>query len=463
MHSWTTGGQQAGGGQAEASFRQGRGIVDLLLVLGVIALLTLSDFALESFGIPYNSEGGSILSKIHPATYLFSVALGLAVLANRNPFGYLASLLIRCPGSTFLLASCLLLWVFISRYKVGNPSSFLIDTVGGAAIIFLLFADASERTLTTVARVVHVIMFANCLLSVVEGLSGWRLFPFVLSGREQTWEYRATALLGHPLAGALITGVYAVILMTVKDVRGLGKKWRMPLVIACLVALPFIGSRTSFVLVSAVATTIVGLKMLGFLRGGTISVRSLLALMAVALIGTMGLSALIQMGAFENFIERFMSDKGSAESRVLLFKLFDDFTLEDLLVGKTLSNLDMNVRSSGLTEGIENSWAGHLLNYGLVMSTVLWFGIAAWFSDLLRLGGYRMVLPLAYVFLIISTTVGISGKTTMLVIPEILMLALITRAPHTQDAPLKSDLISRIGTRPRNAATARTGKESITF
>lgn len=462
MHNWTTG-KQLAGGRTDTSFQEGRGIVDVLLVLGVIALLTLSDFALESFGIPYNSEGGSIVSKIHPATYLFSVALGLAVLANRNPFGYLASLLSRCPGSTFLLASCLLLWVFISKYKLGNPSSFLIDTVGGAAIIFLLFADASERTLTTAARVVHVIMFANCVLSVIEGLSGWRLFPFILSGREQSWESRATALLGHPLIGALITGVYAVILITVKDVRGLGRKWRIPLVLACLMALPFIGSRASFVIVSTVMAATLGLRMLGFLRGGTISVLNLLAFIAVALIGTMGLVALLQMGAFESFIERFMSDKGSAASRVLLFKLFDDFSLQDLLVGKSLSGLEMDVRSSGLTEGIENSWAGHLLNYGLVMSSVLWFGIAAWFGDMLRLGGYRMVLPLAYVFLIISTTVGISGKTTMLVTPEILMLALITRVPRTRDAPIQNDLISRIGTRAQGNLATRDGKESVTF
>jgi hypothetical protein len=107
------------------SRKPGRGIVDLLLLVGVVALLSLSSFALEFFGLPYNSIGGSIVSKIHPATYLLSLALGVAVIANRNPVGYLIDLLFRCMSSVFLLAACILLWVFISRYKDDQPASFL--------------------------------------------------------------------------------------------------------------------------------------------------------------------------------------------------------------------------------------------------------------------------------------------------------------------------------------------------
>jgi hypothetical protein len=424
---WGIGEGPATAGISSLPRRTGRGIVDLLLLAGVVVLLSLSDFALEYFGLPYNSIGGSIVSKIHPATYLFSLALGLAVIANRNPVGYLIDLLFRCMGSVFLLAACILLWVFISRYKADQPASFLIDTLMGAALILLLFADAGERTRLTIARVVHIIMVLNCFLAIVEGLSGWRLFPFVLGGRDQTWEYRATALFGHPLIGALITGVYAVILSTVRDVRGLSQRWRLPVLLLCMVTMPFIGSRTSFTVVYAVAATIIGLKTLRFLRGGTVSIRILLAVLVLAPLGVVAVTAMFQMGLFDNFLNRFLHDKSSAQSRIQLFSLFRDLDLPELLVGQTKLGLDTNVRWNGLTEGIENSWVGHLVRYGIVMSTVLWFGVAGWFVDMLRAGGRGAILPLFFVFLIISTTVGISGKTTMLTIPTVLILALVAR------------------------------------
>ena len=437
---WTIGEQSFGRIEQDVSRRKTRGIVDLLLILAVIALMSLSGFALEFFGVPYNSAGGSIISKIHPATYLICLAFGLAVIANRNPVVYALGLLLRCLGSTFLLMGCVLLWVFISRYKPDYTASFLIDTLMATALFFMLFADAGARTRLNVARVVHAIMIFNCMLSIVEGLSGWRLFPFILSGHDQTWEYRATALLGHPLIGALVTGVYAVIVMTVKDVRGLGERWRGPIVLLCLVAMPFIGSRTSFTVVYATGAAVIGLKALRFLRGEAVSVRKLLVLLVLIPLVVCGVAGLVHMGLFDNFVGRFMHDKGSAESRVQVFGLFDDFTWRDLIVGQSNAVLDMNVRLHGLNEGIENSWVGLVVRYGLVMSAVMLFGMVGWFADMLRVAGRGAVLPLAFVLLIISTTVGISGKTSMLSIPAVVILALLARTPDDDLSLTDSDV-----------------------
>ncbi len=423
--------------------RAGRGIVDLLLVLAVVALMSLSDYALEFFGIPYISLGGSIIAKIHPSTYLVAAALALAVLANPAPVVYTFDLLARWLGATCLLVACLVSWVLISRYKPDYPASFLIDTLMAASLIVLLFADAGERSRLTVARVVHVIMVVNCLLAITEAVSGWRLFPFVLAGREQTWEYRATALFGHPLIGALITGVYAVILMTVRDVRGLSERWRAPILPLCMATMPFLGSRHSLAIVSTTAAAVAARGALRFLYGNPVSIRRLLAVMVLVPLGILALAILFQMGLFDNFIDRFMNDKGSAQSRLRLFDLFDGFDLQELLVGQTIVALDTNVRLNGLTEGIENSWAGHLVRYGLAISVVLWFGVAAWFADMLRAAGRGAVLPLVFVFLVISTTTGISAKVTMLTVPAVLILALVARVPEDEAAAVRSDLFSR--------------------
>lgn len=431
---------------------QGRGLVDMLLFLGVVAMFSLSGFALEFFGIPYNSPGGSIITKIHPATYIFVLALGLAVIANPNPVAYMFDLMARCLGSTFLLVACILLWIFIARFKGDQPASFLIDAIMVAAIIYMLFADVGDRARLRIARIVHTLMIVNCCLSLVEGLSGWRLFPFVLNDTEQEWEYRATALLGHPLGGALATGVYAIVLTTVGEVRGLGARWRAPIVLLCMAAMPFIGSRVSFLIVYATVAVVLGLKFLRFLSGAGVTMRMLVAVLLLFPLVTLAIFILYQMGIFDNFLDRFINDKGSAQSRVVLFKLFEDISLRNLLLGYHDINLETQVRLSGLVEGIENSWAGHALRFGVIMTIVLWFGIAGWFVDMLRAIGRGAVLPLAYVFLILSTTVGISGKTNMMSVPAAIMLSLIGRsrgaAASAGQAGSANDVLSRIGRGP---------------
>lgn len=428
---------------------QGRGLVDLLLLLGVVAILSLSDFALEFFGIPYNSPGGSIIVKIHPATYLFVMALGLAVIANPNPIAYMFDLMARCLGSTFLLVACILLWIFISRFKGDQPASFLIDAIMVAAIVYMLFADVGERARLHIARAVHILMIVNCCLALVEGLSGWRLFPFVLNDTEQEWEYRATALLGHPLGGALATGVYTIVLTTVSNVRGLGTRWRVPVILLCMAAMPFIGSRVSFLIVYATVATVVGLQFLMFLRGTAISTRVLVVVLLLLPLAFLALFTLYEMGVFDNFLNRFINDKGSARSRLELFKLFEDISLRNLLLGYRLISLETQTRLGGLAEGIENSWAGHALRYGVVMTAVLWFGIAGWFVDMLRAAGRGAILPLAYIFLILSTTVGISGKSNMMSVPAVIMLALIGKGREAVSsghaAGSANDVLSRIG------------------
>ncbi|MBN9258068.1 MULTISPECIES: VpsF family polysaccharide biosynthesis protein [unclassified Mesorhizobium] len=451
--SWRPGEQSLGHSVLSAPQQTGRGLVDVLLVLGVVAMMTLSSFALGFFGIPYDSAGGSIVTKIHPGTYLFSLALALAVIANRNPVVYTLDLFLRCLGSTFLLLACLLMWAFISRFKPDYTVSFLIDSLIAPALIVFLFADAGSRTRLTIARLVHIILVFNCFLSIVEGLSGWRLFPFILNERAQTWEYRATGLLGHPLIGALITGVYAVILMTVRDVRGLSERWRKPIVLLCLVTMPFIGSRTSFTVVYAVGAVIAGRSIWGFLRGQAISVRTQVALLVLVPLALVALAGLYHAGVFDKFIDRFTQDKSSAQSRVLLFNLFKDSSLADWLFGQSSAALDTNVRLNGLTEGIENSWAGLLLRFGLVMSTVLWFGVIAWFTDLLRAAGRGAVLPIVFVLLIVSTTTGFSGKTTMLTIPAILILALVAKVSNVERSFEGNDLVLQIRRQAPQAAS----------
>jgi hypothetical protein len=157
----------------------GRGVVDTLLVVAVELCARMFRYSLC---LPYRS----IVSKIHPATYIFGIALALAVIVNRNPVIYALNLLLRRLSSAFLLISCLLLWVFISRYKPDFSASFLIDALMVAAMISMLFVDANEHARGNVARAVHVLVALNCVIAIIEASTSWRLFPFVVEGQVQT-------------------------------------------------------------------------------------------------------------------------------------------------------------------------------------------------------------------------------------------------------------------------------------
>lgn len=406
-----------------------RGLVDFLAGLGILLLFGLSGYALEYLGIPYLSAGGSIVTKLHPATYVFALALLIAVIANPDPLGYAASLASRRLGSIALIAACAIIYVFMSRHKPGMVASFLFDAMVSAAVVGLVLADSPGPARQRLARLLHGIVIANALLAIVEVATHWRLFPFGAAGEYFTWDYRATALFGHPLDGALATGVYVVILMTTPHVAGLAQRLRLPVILLCLAAMPAIGARTSFVIVYAVAGAVVVLRVLSFLRGRTQAshMAMLAALAATALLPLLAAGA-YQLGYLDGFLGRFEDDSGSAGTRLSLYNLFSHYRLAEMLTGYSLVELRTRIRIEGLESGVENAWVGHLLQFGIPLSVMLWCALAAFLADTVRAAGRHAILPIVFMLLVVSTSVGISGKTNMLVMPTILVLVLLGRS-----------------------------------
>jgi len=410
---------------AEASEAR-RGLVDLLLGLGILLQFGLSGYALEFFGIPYITQGGTILQKVHPANYVFALALLAAIVAHPNPIGYFLSLMTRRLGAVSMIVACAFIYVFVSRYHPTMSAAYLVDAMISAALVALLLADAPPSTMLRLARLLHVIIVANALLAIVEVSSGWRLFPFGVKGEEMVWDYRATALLGHPLDGALATGVYAVILMTAGTVPGLPERLRLPIILLCMAAMPAIGARTSFAVVYAVAGVMAGLAVLAFMRGRSVRPATVLAIMAALPLAVVAVAAVFQLGYLDGFLGRFQNDSGSADARLDLYNLFSHYGLKEMVTGYDPNVLQTRVRVEGLEAGVENSWVGHLLQFGIPLSVMLWCAFAAFLADLFRNTGRLALLPTLFMLAVLSTSVGISGKTTMLVLPATLMLVLLS-------------------------------------
>lgn len=410
-----------------------RGLVDLLLGLAILLQFGLSGYALEFFGIPYVTPGGTILHKVHPAGYVLGLALLVAIVAHPNPIGYFLSLVTRRLGAIAMIVACVVIYVFVSRYHPTMSAAYLVDAMISAALVALLLADAPPKTMVRLATLLHVILVSNAALAIVEVATGWRLFPFGIKGSEMVWDYRATAFFGHPLDGALATGVYAVILMTARQVPGLAERLRLPVILLCMAAMPAIGARTSFAVVYGVAAVMVGLALLAFLRGGGVRPRTVLATLAAAPLALLAVATVFQLGYLDGFLGRFQNDSGSTAARFELYSLFSHYGLKEMVTGYDPAVLATRVRVQGLESGVENSWVGHLLQFGLPLSVMLWCALAVFLAQVLRSTGRLALLPMLFMLAVLSTTIGISGKTTMLVLPVTIMLVLLSR-PREQPA-----------------------------
>src|SRR3954464_3238961 len=68
----------------------------LFLVI-VFLLFAVSSGMLGALGINHGGITGSVVSKIHPATYLGFATLALIIVVRRNPASFFANLIIRQP------------------------------------------------------------------------------------------------------------------------------------------------------------------------------------------------------------------------------------------------------------------------------------------------------------------------------------------------------------------------------
>ena len=190
---------------------QPRGIVLVLCALALTLFLTLNTFALQMIGVHYESEGGNPLIKIHPGTYLIVAAVLIHYLTMAHPMRLLEQVARQSPGLCLCAFGMLILLAFEVSLHGLSGVAYLIDTYVAPAFLALLLAQAPARFLRPLFIWMLTLLLANACLGLVEARLHWHLFPYVMDGLPVTEEYfRATALEGHPLRNAMLTGLAIV-------------------------------------------------------------------------------------------------------------------------------------------------------------------------------------------------------------------------------------------------------------
>lgn len=405
-----------------------------LATVFALTLTAVSPFALNAIGWNYDGVDGSPLTRFHPATLLAILLLIAVNLRSGNP---LAGLL-DSFGRDLCLSIFLFVWALLLFHASVNqerPAAALIDTFLLPVLVILIFRALDGSIRERIALLVHAVFFVNAVIGIGEFLTGWRLTPYYAGGILIGDDWRSTALLGHPLGNALMTGCYIALLILGAG-RQLTGTLHAGMIVLQFAAMVAFGGRASLVLLLLFALYGLGRLLFRFLAGGRFRLGHV-ALFAIALpLGLAVTGGLFEMGFFDKFILRFIEDKGSAQARIVMFELFNGFTMSELMFGPPQNHLAYLVRMHRLEFGIESLWIAFILYYGIIPSVIFFSGLAFFVASLMSECQKRIGFVLMYYFLVNTTFLGLGGKTPSFGSLTLIMLCLAPRGfSHLPSTP----------------------------
>lgn len=399
------------------------GTATVLTGFSIALIFAASPMVLARAGLNYETAGGSVLHKVHPGTWVALLALGLLAL-HRGVSRLVGEVLARGPGLAFFTATWLLLFAYIVLARRQLPFTPIIDTFLLPVVLFPLIAALGARAGSRIALMLHALFAANALAGLVEFTTGWRLNPYIVAGSTLEGDWRSTAVFGHPLANATLAGTY-VLALAVGGARDLPALARPALIGVQLAAMVAFGGRAAAVVLLVLLAGLLLAALVRLLAGGRLRItHAAAAMLMLPVVGLVSL-ALIELGFFDRFADRFVSDQGSAEARIVMFRLFERLGWEDILLGPDPGLIATRQWNEGLDFGIESFWVGFVLLYGLLVSGIFFVGLAALCREILRATRPGAALALIYFFVVASTSLSLSAKSPLLGMTVAVLLVLL--------------------------------------
>lgn len=418
-------------------------VIGLGLALVAVLLLTISPLALLNLGLNYDESGGNIYEKIHPGTFAAIAVLLFAALFQRNPLSGLLTALDAYPGTALFLA---LIAVLIAHaiQVVGLPFTSFFDTFLAPVLVFFLFKDMREGRAVRFVWLIHTLMIVNALVGIFEFATGLRVTPLVASGLVIEDDWRSTALLGHPLANASLTGAY-ILALALGAARGLPRPFVIGGFVISAAGMVVFGGRASTVILLVMLMALASVRGISVLQGHTFSKRGVLAALVAIPIIALAVVTLAETGFFDQFIERFLDDNGSADTRVEMFELFRHLSWYELLFAPDATQLTTLKRIYGLDFGIESFWVSFVLNYGLIPGLAFFAGLFLFCRDVVRSIRPGGAWVLVFFFAVASTSVSLSAKTPLFAVLILLLVVLMRQPSAGEPVRVRQSMPARIG------------------
>ena len=378
----------------------------------VLSVMLLSSMVLIRIGLPYAAKGGSLVFKIHPATYLSLFAVIFWTI-GQGPSRLIGRLAVERAGVAAFLVATVLIFMH-SALVVKVPLSAPIDTFLLAVLIFIALDWLPMDTRTRMANVVHVIMITNAVLGIIEFGTRFRLTPmYDIDGTVMSYDWRSTALFGHPLSNAFQQGTYLVALACGAG-RNMPTLLRLAAIGLSALSLVAFGGRVGLVLAYALVGAVAFLGGAKVLAGARFRLSNAIMGVLVASIAAVAVVIFLESGGADKFITRFSEDHGSAQTRVSMFRIFGALDWGQFLAWPDSDAIGQAQREYSLRIGVESSEVGLVASYGLLTAGLFLSALGLFMADLVRVTSRRTIWLIIYFVGVMSASTGIANKSTNL-------------------------------------------------
>ena len=389
--------------------------VFVLLALAVVLSLTLGKPLLASLGLPYSTPGGAFISKLHPSTYVTMLALFVAVFRRGSPLSFFVQRLIdRRPVMLYLVIVGLISAVLFLRSGAAGLA-YIVDTLMVPALLALLLTEVSPANRARLFGLVVLLVLADGLIAIGESATRTLIIePLIDLGRE----FRATALLGHPLNSSLISA--PVILFA----TGFGRlsAGRLAAVLVLAAALMAFGGRAAAALAVVFLAVMLGTVVIRQLVRGRMPLQSLIAIPLILLIVPLAVSALWLTTDIAERLQNRLFFGPSAQARINLFNVFHFVTAKELWFGvssRSVADLTEFIPNSNT---IENFWVFMIVQMGIAMFVPYVAGMLAFLTHLYRRTTSTGRFAIALFMLVASTNNSLTSKTPALAVLVVLVV-----------------------------------------
>ena len=401
------------------------------MIVIVVLLLGVSGGMLWEVGYNYDGLTGSPATKIHPSTYLLFVAALWRAFAAGNPLRFGLARIAVLPAASWLLVLSILLLV-LTALRGGVGLAGFIDTFSAPALLALLLADYGEADLKPLTATLHAMLAINAVMGLLEYAAHTQVFPFRLDGVRQFEDMRSTALQGHPLSNAALTGIYVIALMT--GATSMSSGLRLALLLLQFAGLAVFGGRTAIVVALAAAPLIGLYQMFETLRRRRISLLVAAAAFVAPPLVLALVAGALSTGIADLLLLRFSEDSGSAATRVIMFELLKPFSWGELIAGPDLEMVETLRRRYGLEQGIENPFVRLTLYQGVFVMMTIFLSLIWFFRELLKRRGFGVLAAVIAMTVVLNAAESISSKTNILAKYVLIFVCLYPRrAPQLRE------------------------------
>ena len=408
-------------------------LIQKMMTIYIVLLFVVPGTALDLVGYDYSSIGGSPVTKIHVSTYFIVVLFAAFILsypAKRDLARYY--LATRLGTIYFICAATFALINIVADGRNGFGMYF--DTDLHLFLCCMLLPFVPPQGMDRLERFLHVFFAVNAAIGILELALGASLFPLTTYSPDglTTVEPRATAFLSHPLHAATVTCVYIVSLLA-----GAGKLLRpglrIPMIALQTVALLAFGGRTALLLTLVIIAVMLLWQAVRFTAGKRLPRNRVIMAVATVPVGIAALAVLTHAGFFDQFLDRFTEDGGSARSRLLMLPLLWSFNWADFLWGASTDYARAQIYSFGLEWGVENPFLQISVYQGVVIASLIMTGIFLVLYEAFKRLEPRVIFPIVAYLLLCSTFGSFAGRFINIAIFMIVISTLFRRPDAPKD------------------------------